>query len=234
MVKKLANTAPMVEAPFSLSRSSLGEEVYDAMLTQLITLKIPPGEKLSIDSLVRDFGVSQTPIRAALIRLEAEGLVTRKHNSGYSATSIPSGERFRDIYDFRMLLEPSAAAMATKKLTAAQRTELVQTSEELTKLLSDTSQATYGKFAVLDARFHEIIAEACGNELIIEALGRLYTHMHLFRLRYHSTVTEEAVKEHAAIVKAMFDGNDAEASEAMRSHIESSRQRMEPYYKFLK
>jgi len=215
-------------------RQSLGEDIYEALLTQLIALKIPPGEKLSIDALVRDFGVSQTPIRAALIRLEAEGLVVRKHNVGYSAAPIPSGERFRDIYDFRLLLEPAAAAMATERIKPGQRTALVELSQEMEATMNVESVATYGRFAVLDARFHEMIAEACGNELIIESLGRLYTHMHLFRLRYHTTVTGDAIKEHASILAAIQAGDAVAAAGAMRAHILASRERMEPYYRFLK
>ncbi|WP_168990539.1 GntR family transcriptional regulator [Aureimonas flava] len=214
-------------------RASLGEEIYEVMLTQLITLKIPPGERLSIDALVREFGVSQTPIRAALIRLEAEGLVVRKHNSGYSAASIPNGHRFGEIYDFRLILEPAAAAKATGRLTPAQQAELIDTSAEMNRLVGDGSEVTYGRFAVLDARFHQLIAQACGNQLVIEALDRLYAHMHLFRLRFHSTVTEEAVVEHKLVVDAMLAGHEAAAAAAMRRHIESSRQRMEPFYRTL-
>ncbi len=95
---------------------SVGRDVYEALLTQLIELKIAPGERIAVDALVRDFGVSQTPIRAALIRLEAEGLVVRKYNSGYSAAPIPSRQRFQDIYELRLLVEPAAAALATERM----------------------------------------------------------------------------------------------------------------------
>ena len=216
------------------SRQSLGEDIYEALLTQLISLKIPPGERLSIDALVRDFGVSQTPIRSALIRLEAEGLVVSRHNVGYSAAPIPSGERFRDIYDFRLLLEPAAAAAATERITPGQRQALADISLEMETTMREETAATYGRFAVLDARFHEMIAEAGGNKLIVESLGRLYTHMHLFRLRYHATVTGEAIKEHVCIVAAMEAGDAPAAAEAMRSHIVASRERLEPYYRFIK
>lgn len=215
-------------------RTSVGEDVYEALLTQLISLKIAPGDRISVDALVRELGVSQTPIRAALIRLETEGLVLRKHNAGFSAAPIPSGDRFRDLYEFRMLVEPAAAAMATERMSEAQVAELADTGREMESCLVDKSEAAYGRFALLDARFHEVVTESCGNEMVIEAVGRLYTHMQLFRLRHHTIVTEEAVKEHARILAAMTDRDAAGAAEAMRDHIARSRERMEPYYRFRK
>jgi DNA-binding GntR family transcriptional regulator len=219
------------DKPSLPSRTSVGEDVYEALLTQLITLRIAPGDRIAVDALVRDFGVSQTPIRAALIRLEAEGLVVRKYNSGYNAAPIPSSERFQDIYEFRLLVEPAAAALATERMTDAARAEIRETGLAMEACLTDASAASYGRFAILDARFHESLAEASGNEIIFEALGRLYTHMHLFRLRNHETVTEEAVKEHARILAAVRSGDADAAAEAMRDHITLSRARMEPFYR---
>jgi DNA-binding GntR family transcriptional regulator len=227
MAERFSDLAERRAAP---ARDSVGRDVYEALLTQLIELKIAPGDRIAVDALVREFGVSQTPIRAALIRLEAEGLVVRKYNSGYSAAPIPSRQRFQDIYEFRLLVEPAAAALATERMTAPDRAALSEAGRAMEACLTDSSPASYGHFAILDARFHDIIAEACGNEIIFEALGRLYTHMHLFRLRHHETVTEEAVKEHARILAAIGSGDGAAASEAMRDHITLSRARMEPFY----
>lgn len=219
--------------PSFASRPSLGDEVYQVILAELISLRIPPGERLSVDALVRQFGVSQTPIRAALIRLEAEGLVSKKHNSGYSATSLPSGKRFADIYEFRMLLEPAAAAGAARRATPELVAQLESLATDMQALVTDDPQANYSRFAQLDGDFHRLLAEACGNEVIEEALGRLYTHMHLFRLRYHSAVAEEAVKEHLLIIGAIREGRDQDAAEAMRTHIAASQARMKPYYQAL-
>jgi DNA-binding GntR family transcriptional regulator len=75
------DAAPALE----IRQGSIGDRVYEALLSQMISLKIAPGSRISIDALAREFGVSQTPIRAALIRLEAVGLVEKTHNVGYSA-----------------------------------------------------------------------------------------------------------------------------------------------------
>jgi DNA-binding GntR family transcriptional regulator len=205
---------------------SLGDEVYETLLSQLISLKIAPGMRIAVDALVRELGVSQTPIRAALIRLETEGLVVKTHHVGYSAAPMPSRRRFEQMYELRLQLEPFGAGLAAQRMTDASRQQLAAPS-------ADDARVAYGKFAVLDAQFHSWIAEQSGNELLAEALARLYAHTHLFRLRFHSRVTEEAVTEHARIVQAL-DRRDADGAQAaMRDHILRSRERMAPFFEML-
>lgn len=213
--------------------ASMGDRVYETLLSQLISLKIAPGTRIAVDALVRELGVSQTPIRAALIRLESEGLVVKTHNVGFSAAPMPSRRRFEDTYDMRLMLEPYMAERAAKHLAPALREELARLAAGMTALAKDPSKLAYGKFAVQDANFHAWIAKQSGNELAAEALARLYAHTHLFRLRFHTTVTDEAIKEHAAIVKALSDGNGKKAATAMTFHIEQSRARMAPFFELM-
>lgn len=217
-------------APLIAPRPSLGDEAYELMLAELISLRIPPGEKLSVDGLARQFGVSQTPIRAALIRLEAEGLVVKKHNTGYNVAPQLSGSRFRDIYEFRLLIEPAAAAAAALLATPSEVAALTELAEEMSALADTDTEANYSKFALMDGEFHARIAEAGRNTVICEALERLYTHMHLFRLRYHAAVAMDAVKEHDAIMRAIREGDGAAAQATMQAHIAASRDRMQPYF----
>ncbi|MGE4371980.1 MAG: GntR family transcriptional regulator [Xanthobacter sp.] len=214
-------------------RASLGDDVYEALLSRIISLKIQPRERMSVDALARDLGVSQTPIRAALIRLETEGLVVKKHNSGFSAAPMPSGETFRQIYELRQLLEPAATASTARRGGPELLRELEELHHTMQEVVREHPVDGYGKFAMLDARFHALIADASGNPFIASSLDRLYTHLHLFRLRYHSTVTEDALIEHEAILEALRAGDADAAHAAMARHIETSRQRMEPYFETL-
>lgn len=211
-------------------RTSLGDEIYETLLFQLISQKIPPGARIPVDALVREFGISQTPIRAALIRLEADGLVVKKHNSGYSAAPMPSSARFHEIYEFRLLLEPHATAKATDNITPEVLAKLQDLHQAMRQLSQNNAHFQYGKFAVIDSQFHALIVETCGNQLMADALERLYTHMHLFRLQYHNSVTEQAIEEHAAILAAMETGEPENAAQAMRAHIISSLERMQPFF----
>lgn len=214
-------------------RHSIGDDVYEQLVSDLIALRIPPGERMSVDALARQFGVSQTPVRSALIRLESEGLVVKKFNSGYSAAPLPSSSRYRDVYLVRFLIEPEAAYLATKRMTAEGHARLRELSENMSKLVEGDTQANYGRFALLDGEFHALIARLSENEVIMETLERLYAHMNLFRLRYHSAVAVEAVKEHLQLMQAIEQGDADAARAAMAAHITSSRERMEPFYKIL-
>src|ERR1700712_3662242 len=92
--------------------SSLVEDVYEAIFAQLMALKIAPGSRITVDSLVKEFNVSQTPIREALGRLEGEGLVLKTHLVGYRAAPQITRRRFDELYELRFLLEPHSAARA--------------------------------------------------------------------------------------------------------------------------
>lgn len=214
-------------------RHSIGDDVYEQLVSDLIALRIPPGERMTVDALARQFGVSQTPVRAALIRLESEGLVVKKFNLGYSAAPLPSGSRYRDVYLVRFLIEPEAAYLATKRMTAEGHAKLRELCKKMSELVEGDTQANYGRFALLDGEFHTLIARLSENEVIMETLERLYAHMNLFRLRYHSAVAMEAVKEHFQIMQAIEQGDAGAARAAMAAHITSSRERMEPFYEIL-
>jgi len=207
----------------------IGDRIYDTLLSQLISLKIPPGSRLSIDALAREFGVSQTPIRAALIRLESVGLVEKIHNVGYSTAPLPSRNRIDQMFDMRLLLEPYLAARTAERMTKDLRSELKRLVAVMSKPRKDDPKIAYGHFALQNADFHSWIAEHGGNDFAAEALSRLYTHTHLFRLHFHSQVTTDSVEEHALIVEALSAGNASAARDAMAAHITKSRDRIAPY-----
>jgi DNA-binding GntR family transcriptional regulator len=84
----------------------------------------------------------------------------------------------------------------------------------------------YSTFARLDALFHDRILEFAGNALIRQTLAHQHTHFHIFRLMFHSRVTEEALDEHEALLAAFAAGDGRAAKRAMREHIERSRDRL--------
>ncbi len=229
-LKTLRPSASGPGAQFLERPRPLGDEVYETLLSQLISLKIAPGSRIAIDGLVRELGVSQTPIRAALIRLETEGLVVKTHHVGYSAAPMPSRRRFEQLYEMRLLLEPAGAAQAARNMSDASRQELATLAASMAAPATEDAKLAYGKFALQDARFHAWIAAESGNELLADALARLYAHTHLFRLRFHSHVTQEAIKEHAKIVEALSVGDPEAAQEAMKDHILCSLGRMAPFF----
>lgn len=214
----------------SIRRQSISDDFYDVLLAELISLRIPPGERLSVDALSRKYGLSQTPIRAALIRLELEGLVVKKFNAGYNAAPLPSGSYYRDVYVFRSLVEPAAAEQACANVDDASLRRLRELCEKMELLTVQDTEANYGKFAMLDSQFHQEIVRLSGNHVFVASLERLYAHTHLFRLRYHAVVAEEAVTEHMSILHALEQRDKQAAYQAMATHIRNSHDRMHPFF----
>jgi DNA-binding GntR family transcriptional regulator len=215
----------LADPPVLRRPARLGDEVYNAIYSRLMSHKIPPGGRISVDSLVRELGVSQTPIREALSRLETQGLVVKTHLIGYSAADQLNRSRLEQLYELRLLLEPFAAAKAAVTITDASIENLESTAQQMKALETEDPQVAYGQFAQRDSEFHDLIATSSGNDLVREALSSLHTHVHLFRLFYHSQTTTEANEEHARIIAALRRRDAEAAADAMRTHIERSRER---------
>lgn len=213
-----------------LRSNSLAEDVYEAIFAQLMSLKIEPGARIRVDSLVREFNVSHTPIREALGRLEGEGLVLKTHLVGYRAAPQISRRRFDEVYELRLLLEPPAAAKAAAFLGDEKLAALQEAAGVMQRLNARDNRLRYSNFARLDGIFHDKVMEYAGNEVIRAALASQHAHFHIFRLMYHERVTEEALDEHAAILAAFATRDTDDAREAMRIHIEKSRGRLLPAF----
>lgn len=221
---------PGEPAPAVHRAASLAEEVYEAIFARLMALRIPPGARITVDNLVRELAVSQTPIREALGRLEGEGLVVKTHLVGYSAAPQITRRRFNELYELRLLLEPEAAARAAEAMTDAGLAELAEAAGVMSREGGADDRVRYSQFARQDALFHDRILQMAGNELIRETLAHQHTHFHIFRLMFHARVTEEALDEHAAILAAFAARDAGAARQAMREHIERSRDRLLPAF----
>ena len=203
----------------------LGDAVYAAIFERIMALEITPGERISVDAVARQLGVSQTPIREAMARLESEGLVRKTPLVGYSATARLSRAELNDLYEMRLQLEPFAARKCAALMPEGVIEQIEALCRDMAALAGGEGMAAYAQFAQLDMAFHDQIAVSAGNALVADALGRLHAHVHLFRLQAQASVPTAANVEHAQLVAAIRarDGDRAEA--AMRSHIEQSRQR---------
>ncbi len=225
-MKTAAPDAPPT-SPRVLRRSQgIVEEVFELIRADIMALRIPPDSRISIDQLARQLGVSQTPIREALSRLEATGLVTKRHFVGYCCAPQLDRRQLDELYELRLLLEPYAARCAAERMSEAQLHEVARLAEAMEP---GSSRRSYDRFAVQDSELHDLIAEGSGNLLVRDALARLHTHLHIFRLRFHSEVTREASTEHAALIEALGKRRPADAEAAMRAHIERSYQRLQAF-----
>lgn len=191
-----------------------------------MSLRIPPDTRISIDNLARELGVSQTPIREALRQLEAMGLVSKRHYVGYCSAPQLTRQQVDELFEVRLQLEPYAARCAAQRMS---EDALGQVRDLAMQMRPGLSRPSYDLFAEQDSQLHDLIAEGSGNRIIQQMLGQLHVHFHIFRLRFHSRVTTEAIDEHEKLVAALVAKDGAAAEQAMREHIERSYQRLAPF-----
>jgi DNA-binding GntR family transcriptional regulator len=215
------------EAPRQIARpSGLVDEVYRRIRADIMSLKIPPDSRISVDNMARELGVSQTPIREALSMLEAIGLVTKQHFVGYCTAPRLDRKQLEELFEFRLLIEPYAARRAAEAMSDGAMRALEGVAGQMDRRQGGPSHV---EFAELDSEFHQMIARGGGNNRIAESLEKLHVHLHIFRFCFRREIADEAKIEHAALMGAILarDGKAAEA--AMRGHIEKSYARLSGY-----
>lgn len=201
-----------------VSGLSLREKAYEVIKNQIITGKLPPGSALNERELVAEIGVSRTPIREALNRLEKEHLVTITPQKGASVGTI-TPKVINDIYQLREVLEPQVISTVTPIFLEA---ELL----DFHRRFSGLSSGEYDKLAMLDMEFHRAIIHAFGNDYLNHLMENMYTQNERIRflsLRLPKRVSE-SVAEHLTIIDHMLARDSKKAAAAMRSHLANGRQ----------
>jgi DNA-binding GntR family transcriptional regulator len=204
----------------------LADGVYATMLNQLITQDIKPGERITVDGVSRALGVSQTPVREALTRLESDDLVSKVHLVGYRATAQLERPQLEALYELRLLLETEAAAKAAGLHTPEQAEAMRAAIVAMNGLADPRNQRTYAEFALEDAALHDIVWQSAGNEFLRDALTRLHSHVHIFRLRADTRVSPDALGEHEELAEAIVAKDARRARKAMKEHLTASRERL--------
>ncbi|MEQ7007097.1 GntR family transcriptional regulator [Actinopolymorpha sp. B17G11] len=207
-------------------RLMLRESVYESVKQLLMDADLQPGMRLSIDGLARELQVSPTPVREALFRCEAEGLVVRRPNAGYTVAPLLDREGLLNLYNIRLLLEPEAAACAATNVNADDLREMDDAIRQMAPAIVGDNYKAYRDFSNQDARLHRTIASACGNPLIADTLERLRAHTHAYRLYFRHGIAEVTAAEHQAIMAAILARDTTAAEHAMRAHLEASRSRL--------
>jgi len=211
-------------------RQVLSDDVYEAVKGLIMDSIVEPGTRLNIDALTRELGISQTPIRESLARLESDGLVIKEPLRGYRVSSRLTRTEFEDLFGFRLLIEPWAAGRAAERAAADDLVRLKNEMLSYTEVPSRSDYDSYKAIAAHDQRFHDLVLELSGNDTARQSFARTHCHLHLFRLYYGGGIGTKALREHKTIVAAVRRGDPAEASAAMRGHIEASRARLLPVF----
>ncbi|HWN33522.1 MAG TPA: GntR family transcriptional regulator [Pseudonocardia sp.] len=207
-------------------RVILTDGVYEAVKILIMDGRIPPSARVNMDQLARALQVSATPLREALARLESEGLVIKEPLRGYSTTPLLTRAEFDDLYELRLLVEPTLAASAARRATPEDHRRLA---EEMARCPDAPAEAgdylTYRALYEHDVRLHDLVAQIAGNEVARQSVQRLHAHLHAFRLHGGNRSGDRTRAEHSAVVEALYRGDPEAAERAMRAHLETARHR---------
>ncbi len=191
------------------------EKAYNEIRNHILEFKVDPSEPLSEVKLASLLGMSRTPIREALRRLESEGVIVTYGKRG-SFINIPTLKEIRDIFEVRMFLEAAAAKLAAKMISLSELEEF----EEL--FLAFQQGKRKDDFVDLGRKFHFFIIESSGNALLKEILDNIYTKLDIIRLFSYSFRRKEAVEEHLKIVRALKERDEELSYAAMQNHLRNA------------
>ena len=196
----------------------LREMVYEELKMQILKGSIIPGTRMMEVELAEEMGVSRTPIREAIRKLEKEGLVTIEPRRGAYASMI-STEDMVEILEVRQDLEGLAAYFAADRMTKEQMTELIEVSNNYNEAVKQGNMESMIRH---DTRFHHIIVESCHNKILVQMIEQLQELVLRFRYIYYDNFrrAENMPEEHEAIVAAIAEGNADKARAAADIHIE--------------
>jgi DNA-binding GntR family transcriptional regulator len=202
--------------------------VYEAVKGLIMDRHLEPGAKINMDALARELEVSPTPVREALARLEADGLVTKRALSGYTAAPLLDAAGLAELFELRQLLEPAAARWAAEALDKPGAAALVAMVADVRRAVRSSPGEDYQAYRLLiehDAHFHEAIAAATGRQLLVQTMRRLHPHVQIYRLFYRQHLGRETISEHAAIARCLQRGDADGAGQAMALHLQKAHAR---------
>ncbi|WP_328420738.1 GntR family transcriptional regulator [Streptomyces sp. NBC_00443] len=205
------------------ARPSTGEQAKQHALAQLrqaiLHGEMAPAQRLVENELAEQFGVTRASIRAALIDLEAQGLVERIRNRG-SRVRVVTVEEAVAITECRMVLEGLCAAKAAVAAGDEQLTQLADLGAAMTKAVADGEPMTYSE---LNQELHARIREFSGQRTAGELLERLNAQLvrHRFQLALRPGRPQHSLNEHLAMIEAIRARDPQAAEAAVRAHLGS-------------
>mgnify|MGYP000849109429 FL=1 len=210
---------------------SFADQVYSILKDKIVNNEYKPGELLPIDRLAKELGVSSTPVREALLRLESIGLVNIERNKGAAVTQI-SRELAEYTWEFRRLLEAYTSRDAAVHCTNAEIKRMEQT---LLEVLEHPDN--FELYKESDVALHSILSKYTKNYLIIDALDSLSINAR--RIRYYAEdipfpekIVILVTQEHLSIIEALKTHDPDLVEQKVREHLENARKRTleSPYF----
>jgi DNA-binding GntR family transcriptional regulator len=200
------------------------DKAYAALREDILAGHLPPGALLAEVEQSTRLGVSRTPLREALARLSADGLVSGHGGRGVVVSEI-SADRITALFDLRSALEEQAARLAARRRDRAVFVQLQEDFRHADELIASPDPSRTGYYDLV-ARLDAAIDEAVQNPFLVQALSNVRTHASRIRRLSHDDPQRlrRAAEEHLTIVDAIVDGREDLAAHATQLHLYRSLQ----------
>ena len=208
-----------------INRFTMREEVYRTLLMWIMEGELRPGEKLLDKELADKMGVSRTPVREALRRLEDKGLVESSANRWTRVTDI-SIEEPAKIYPIIWTLEELAIVTAMPNITDADIERMEAANQELEKALASNEPV---RASLIDAQFHDVFIERTDNPFLVTIIQDLKIRYRRFEVTYFegSSLATDSTEEHRQILAALRAGDAPRARSTILKNWQNSLRRLE-------
>ncbi|MDQ3810868.1 MAG: GntR family transcriptional regulator [Chloroflexota bacterium] len=203
-------------------RGAVADVAYATLRQAVLTGHLRPGDRLAEEQLAREFGVSRTPIREAIFRLEAEHFATRIERRGLVVRSI-SEDEVLEVYSVRAALDELAAKLAAEHATVPDRARLHWLNDQLQ---AAARRGEYAHMADVNILFHEAICEAAHNEMLLHFMREIHNWVRRFPETTFSWPgrASAALTEHRSIIDAIDRGDAEEAGRLAADHMNRARE----------
>jgi len=221
-----AQSAP--QTPKLLQRSNLVDQIHDELHRRITDRLIPAGDRIVIDQIAAELGVSLVPVREALARLKAERLVTHESNKGYRIAPEPKPLEMHKLFEARLILEIGSLKEGFHRLNDKTIARLETINQRIRTGRYGPKFENFRIFLDLNAEFHRLIVALAENPFITEAYETLGYHQRVAQTLFGRGPDniDIIVQEHDEIIAALRSQNLDDAVGALRHHIQHG---MEPY-----
>lgn len=198
----------------------LRDVVFNTLRQAILRGELKPGERLMEVQLANKLGVSRTPIREAIRKLELEGLVLMIPRKGAEVADITE-KSLMDVLEVRKALEELAVQLCCDKITGKEIKELHRAADDFRRILKTSDDVT--EIAEADVRFHDIIYLATGNQKLIQILNNLREQMYRYRVECIKRKESHPIliAEHEEIIRRIENKEKKEAADIVCRHIDN-------------
>jgi DNA-binding GntR family transcriptional regulator len=203
---------------------ALTDWAYDAIKDSILNLRARPGSLLHIEKLAEELGISRTPVREALLRLQTEGLVRVQPRVGFFVVEMTPAD-LAGLLEVREWLESHATAKAASMLTDADLGYLDELMESTAKAIE---QGDRKRYLEIEELFHGLFVERCGNKHLLSLMKSLDNMTRRERVLSVSSADNirHSLAEHRRVVAALHERSPEKAGALMAAHISAVRERV--------